>query len=160
MTFTEDSESFALINASKTLIRYKSGMYKKSSFDVDLFGESYYNCTEDPYEDLSDFELMDKMVMYVAPREAEKLRMQGHYTGQTLPEYERAEYVVEHLKKLRKKANQNIDKYQLLEEAKNKAKKILIENEAQLKQLESNLIKKEVLTKKEIIEILNNQDQQ
>jgi hypothetical protein len=85
---------------------------------VDLFGESYYNCSEDPYEDLSDFELMNKMVMYVAPREAEKLRMSGHYTGQTLVEFERAEHVAKYLKKLRQKGNENTDEAQLLEEAK------------------------------------------
>ena len=125
-------------------------MHQKSGFDVDLFGESYYNCSEDPYEDLSDFELMNKMVMYVAPREAEKLRMNGHYTGQTLFEFERAEHVAKYLKKLR----QNTDEIQLLEEAKGRAKKILMENELQLKQMEETIIRKEVLVKEDFIQIM------
>ena len=130
-------------------------MHQKSGFDVDLFGESYYNCSEDPYEDLSDFELMNKMVMYVAPREAEKLRMKGHYTGQTLFEFERAEHVAKYLKKLRQKGNKNTDETQLLEEAKGRAKSILMENELQLKQMEETLIRKEVLVKKVVRQILN-----
>ena len=130
-------------------------MHQKSGFDVDLFGESYYNCSEDPYEDLSDFELMNKMVMYVAPREAEKLRMSGHYTGQTLFEFERAEHVAKYLKKLRQKGNKNTDETQLLEEAKGRAKKILMENELRLKQMEETLIRKEVLIKEDVIQIMN-----
>ena len=130
-------------------------MHQKSGFDVDLFGESYYNCSEDPYEDLSDFELMNKMVMYVAPREAEKLRMNGHYTGQTLFEFERAEHVAKYLKKLRQKGNENTDETQLLEEAKVRAKRILMENELQLEQMEETLIRKEVLEKEDIIQIMN-----
>ena len=130
-------------------------MHQKSGFDVDLFGESYYNCSEDPYEDLSDFELMNKMVMYVAPREAEKLRMNGHYTGQTQLEFERAEHVAKYLKKLRQKGNKNTDEIQLLEEAKGRAKKILMENELQLKQMEETLIRKEVLVKEDVIQIMN-----
>ena len=130
-------------------------MHQKSGFDVDLFGESYYNCSEDPYEDLSDFELMNKMVMYVAPREAEKLRMNGHYTGQTLFEFERAEHVAKYLKKLRQKGDENTDETQLLEEAKGSAKKILMENELQLKQMEKILIQKEVLVKEDVIQIMN-----
>ena len=129
-------------------------MHQKSGFDVDLFGESYYNCSEDPYEDLSDFELMNKMVMYVAPREAEKLRMNGHYTGQTLFEFERAEHVAKYLKKLRQKGDENTDETQLLEEAKGSAKKILMENELQLKQMEKILIQKEVLVKEDVIQIM------
>ena len=130
-------------------------MHQKSGFDVDLFGESYYNCSEDPYEDLSDFELMNKMVMYVAPREAEKLRMNGHYTGHTLFEFERAEHVAKYLKKLRQKGNENTDETQLLEEAKVRAKRILMENELQLEQMEETLIRKEVLEKEDIIQITN-----
>ena len=130
-------------------------MHQKSGFDVDLFGESYYNCSEDPYEDLSDFELMNKMVMYVAPREAEKLRMNGHYTGQTLFEFERAEHVAKYLKKLRQKGDENTDETQLLEEAKGRAKRILMENELQLKQMEKILIQKEVLVKEDVIQIMN-----
>ena len=130
-------------------------MHQKSGFDVDLFGVSYYNCSEDPYEDLSDFELMNKMVMYVAPREAEKLRMNGHYTGQTLFEFERAEHVAKYLKKLRQKGDENTDETQLLEEAKGTAKRILMENELQLKQMEKILIQKEVLVKEDVIQIMN-----
>ena len=130
-------------------------MHQKSGFDVDLFGVSYYNCSEDPYEDLSDFELMNKMVMYVAPREAEKLRMNGHYTGQTLFEFERAEHVAKYLKKLRQKGDENTDETQLLEEAKGRAKRILMENELQLKQMEETLIRKEVLVKEDVIQIMN-----
>ena len=130
-------------------------MHQKSGFDVDLFGESYYNCSEDPYEDLSDFELMNKMVMYVAPREAEKLRMNGHYTGQTLFEFERAEHVAKYLKKLRQKGDENTDETQLLEEAKGSAKIILMESELQLKQMEKILIQKEVLVKEDVIQIMN-----
>ena len=130
-------------------------MHEKSGFDVDLFGESYYNCSEDPYEDLSDFELMNKMVMYVAPREAEKLRMNGHYTGQTLFEFERAEHVAKYLKKLRQKGDENTDETQLLEEAKGSAKNILMENELQLKQMEEILIRKEVLVKEDVKQIMN-----
>ena len=130
-------------------------MHQKSGFDVDLFGESYYNCSEDPYKDLSDFELMNKMVMYVAPREAEKLRMNGHYTGQTLFEFERAEHVAKYLKKLRQKGSKNTDETQLLEEAKGRAKRILMENELQLKQMEETLIRKEVLVKEDVIQIMN-----
>ena len=129
-------------------------MHQKSGFDVDLFGESYYNCSEDPYEDLSDFELMNKMVMYVAPREAEKLRMNGHYTGQTLFEFERAEHVAKYLKKLRQKGDENTDETQLLEEAKGRARRILMENELQLKQMEETLILKEVLVKEDVIQIM------
>ena len=130
-------------------------MHQKSGFDVDLFGESYYNCSEDPYEDLSDFELMNKMVMYVAPREAEKLRMNGHYTGQTLFEFERAEHVAKYLKKLRQKGDENTDETQLLEEAKGSAKIILMESELQLKQMEKILFQKEVLVKEDVIQIMN-----
>ena len=130
-------------------------MHQKSGFDVDLFGVSYYNCSEDPYEDLSDFELMNKMVMYVAPREAEKLRMNGHYTGQTLFEFERAEHVAKYLKKLRQKGDENTDETQLLEEAKGSAKIILMESELQLKQMEKILIQKEVLVKEDVIQIMN-----
>ena len=74
---------------------------------------------------------------------------------QTQLEFERAEHVAKYLKKLRQKGNKNTDETQLLEEAKGRAKSILMENELQLKQMEETLIRKEVLVKKVVIQILN-----
>ena len=63
--------------------------------------------------------------------------------------------MAKYLKKLRQKGNKNTDETQLLEEAKGRAKKILIENELQLKKMEETLIRKEVLVKEDVLQIMN-----